>query len=127
MTRKGLIEAFGPEVGARCDDLIRGKIDVTEHPAVLAWVAGCHHDPRRNPNARAEVMLCALDAELEGYGVEAIEGRYVDRYNQNIQAIYSNQGDTYTTTILYDNERGKYLITSWGDWIERHGRRREVA
>ena len=98
-----------------------------EDPAVVNWAAQCYHDPRESHEGRAECRLEALNRIIGGSGVEPIRGRYVDRYHQDIQAAYVNMGDTYATTILYDNERGTWSVTSWDNWVERHGGAREVA
>jgi hypothetical protein len=63
------------------------------------------------------------DGLLEGYGVEPIRGDWVDNYYGDIVALYVNTGDTYNPTILYDVNAGKFLVTSWGDWVERYGDR----
>jgi hypothetical protein len=106
-------------------DLMRTDASLT-HPAVVAWAEQCYHDPRRNSDSHAECQMVAINAELEGYGVEAIEGRYIDHYHHNIQAAYVNMGDTYTPTILFDNERRMFRVTNWGDWVEQNQRRRGI-
>ena len=72
----------------------------------------------------------AVDAVLEdvnvaigGYGVEAIEGGWHDRYYQNIVALYVNRGDSYAGTVLYNATTNRFVITSVGDFVERNGRR----
>ena len=121
-----LIEAFGVDKGTTVYALLKGTTDYKVHPAVVKWAEQCYHDPRDSSNAKAECLMVAIDAELETYGVEAIRGRYVDRYHQDVQATYCNTGDTYATTILYDCEDDRMLITAYGDWIETHSER-EVA
>lgn len=116
-----------PATADRIIGLIHGSIDYREHPAVVAWAKQCYHDPRDSDQSRPECIMRAIDAELGTYGVEAIEGRYVDRYHGTIQATYCNTGDTYATTILYDCEDQKYRLTSWGDFVERFGDRRQIA
>jgi len=125
-TRARLIEAFGDN-GAECYALLKRIKDCREHPAVVQWAEQCYHDPRESPQAYAECLMCALNAVLDGYGVEAIRGRYVDRYHQDIQAVYINFGDSYDLTLLLDHETDRVLVTSFGDWVERYGDRREVA
>ena len=126
-TQKRLIVAFGPEKGTAIYRLASGSEDCREHPAVVAWANQCYHDPRSSSRAYPECLLLAINAVLEGHGTEPIEGRYVDRYHQNVQAEYVNMGDTYNTTILIDHETDRMLITSWGDWVEKYGDKREVA
>lgn len=57
---------------------------------------------------------------LGGFGVEAIqpEGAWVDSYWREAILYYVNMGDTYRPTIAYDTDRGEFLITSWGDFLE---------
>jgi hypothetical protein len=47
----------------------------------------------------------------------------LDRYWGDVVALYVNTGDTYSTTIVYDVERDKFYVTSWGDWVEAWERR----
>lgn len=129
MNPKQLSEALNieHETATRIVGLITGRVDYKVHPAVIKWAEKCYHDPRDNANSRAECIMEAINAELQGYGIESIVGRYVDRYHQNVQAIYVNMGDTYNTTILHDNEKGKFIFTSWGDWAERNSTRRKLV
>jgi len=63
---------------------------------------------------------------MMAFGVEALrdENAWVDGYWQNTIALYVNKGDTYDTTLLYDTENNRFLITSWGDfyesWLYKH-------
>jgi hypothetical protein len=126
-SRQKFAEAFGPERGFAAYRLAKGLDDPRQHPAVVAWAEKCYHDPRENPQAYGECLLTALDAVLGGYGYEPIRGRYVDRYHQDIQASCVNMGDTYTTTVLLDHETDRLVITSCGDWYERHERNRQLV
>lgn len=79
------------------------------YPKTGAWVRSCY-----NPPGGIETRMALLNEELDAYGVEAIfqEGeKWPD-------LEYVNMGDAYVTTILYDRTRLKYLLMSWGDWIE---------
>jgi len=59
-----------------------------------------------------------------GHGVEAIQGDYwVDNYYHDIVALYVNMGDTYAATILYVTAEDKWVLTTWGDWVERNTRK----
>jgi hypothetical protein len=72
-----------------------------------------------DPDA-ADAALETADAMLDGMGVEPLtpENAYVDRYYNNIVALYVNMGDTYAPTILYDTEYEQFMVTSWGDFLE---------
>lgn len=78
-------------------------------------------------NKRAEKALEEVDKLINGHGVEAIEGDYVDSYHQNIVATYVNMGDTYNTTVLYETATGRFFITTWGDWVERNERKYNIS
>lgn len=76
--------------------------------------------------SRAFPALLAVSDLIGGYGVENLEGRendYDAGYYGNSQAEYVNMGDTYSPTLLFDNETGQYIWTSWGDFVESHRRR----
>lgn len=58
--------------------------------------------------------LTAADDMLSGHGVETIwQGK------DKPSCLYINRGDTYTDTLLWDDWREQFCITSWGDWFER--------
>lgn len=113
---------FNKPQARRLRRLMKGETDPLSYSSVGGWVAQCY-----NPPPEAELIMEALNAELEGEGVETIRGRYVDSYHQDIQAAYVNMGDTYDLTILLDHETENYLLTSWGDWVETHERTRELV
>lgn len=114
-----MLKKFFPEDTAK---KIRGIITKEIAPemfkSVQLWIAECYNRP-----SDPELQMCALDEVLGGFGVEAIRGGYVDRYHQNIQAVYVNMGNTYDLTILFDNKTQKFVLTSWGDWVESHEKR----
>jgi len=75
----------------------------------------------RAMNSRRELdpALKEIDRLIGTHGVEAIRGdAHVDNYFYDVVALYCNAGDTYTTTILYDTDRNRFYVTSWGDWVE---------
>jgi hypothetical protein len=66
-----------------------------------------------------ECRMSALNELLLTHGVEAIRtSEHIDRYHFDIRAGYLNTGDTYNTTILLDHRDNKWLLTSWGDFVE---------
>jgi hypothetical protein len=66
-----------------------------------------------------ECRMSALNELLLTHGVEAIRtSEHIDRYHFDIRASYLNTGDTYNTTILLDHRDSKWLLTSWGDFVE---------
>lgn len=61
------------------------------------------------------------------HGVEALRGDYqVDRYYYDIVALYVNTGETYDRTLLYETDTGRFVLASWGDWVERYGHRYQI-
>ena len=119
---KSLKRFFPLDQSRKLRALMDGSADPLEYPGVAAWVGQCFNPPRR-----CELVMAAVNEEIGGFGVEAIRGRFVDSFFQDIQAEYVNLGDTYDMTILRDNETGNYRLTSWGDWVEANDKRRELV
>ena len=113
-SRKALEAAF-PGKGAVLRATLEGSIPCGSYASVRKLRAACRYPPR----AQYE-METALNELLEGSGAEALPYNFAP---PNPDAVYINMGDTYTTTLLYDYQRGKWIITSWGEWIERQERR----
>lgn len=98
-------------------NLLEGKIEPRElSPACDRWVRQCHNDP-----SHVEQVMCAADEWLGTYGVEAIFGDSVTEPRFS----YCNTGDTYALTLIYDHSKGRYLVSSYGDEIERAERNGE--
>ncbi len=70
--------------------------------------------------------LGRLNDVLDGYGVETIQGRFVNKLFRTTQALYINLGNPYEPTVLYDTEQGRFIIGAWGDWFERYEVSREL-
>ena len=113
--------AFGRDKGLEVRKLLDGRKDPMDYDAVSDWVNRCY-----TRHSDDELVFRALNSVLGTFGVEAIEGRWVDRYHMEIQAVYLNTGDTYATTLLLDHETGNVHLTSWGDWVEANERKREL-
>jgi hypothetical protein len=62
-----------------------------------------------------------------GYGVEAIHGKYVDRYYQDIVGLYVNTGDTYNGTLLFNTITEKFSLTTMGDFVEKYSDRYQIG
>ena len=62
-------------------------------------------------------VLRAADRMMDGFGVE-----YIRSSNDTVRTPdgldYVNMGDTYDLTLVYDHNKGKYVVTSWGDIVE---------
>ena len=62
----------------------------------------------------------AANEVIGGHGVEALEcehGPHGPRMEPH--AVYINMGDTYITTLIREHT-GRYIVSSWGDYVERH-------
>jgi len=70
--------------------------------------------------------LNAVDALIKGHGIEVIRGEYYNNYYGDALALYINMGDTYAPTLLYMVRTGSWVVTSWGDWVERNERRYKI-
>jgi hypothetical protein len=71
---------------------------------------------------RPIACLKKLNRLLCNYGIEYLEDRKDDQHN--MYGIYfSNTGESYATTILYDMDKGRFFISSWGDVVEKNERR----
>jgi hypothetical protein len=59
------------------------------------------------------LQLWTIDRLLDCHGLEMI-GSTSDGLE------YCNTGDTYMSTVGYDYKKGKFVVTSYGDWVERN-------
>lgn len=76
----------------------------------------------------ADRALEYVDRVIDASGIEAIRGDYwVDRYYGEIVGLYVNTGDTYSGTVVYDTEKGRFDVTTWGDWVEKNERRYRIS
>lgn len=85
-------------------------------PKTVAWVRSCYNQP-----SCREIRLQALNEAIDGFGVETIGD--VNNYPPVIHAEYVNTGDTYSPTVVRDNATGRYILTTWGDFMERNERK----
>jgi len=107
------LEAAFPGKGKELRELLTKQRKTTDYKSVRDWISKCYNMPRYQ-----ERLEVAVNEVLGGYGSEAIFGGGV-----RPAMTYVNMGDTYITTLIYDYRRGSWLISSWGDWIEREERR----
>ena len=77
----------------------------------------------RLPCLRADVAMDYSDHVMEGFGVEHVEGSELDAYWRTTRLLYVNMGDPYDATLLFDPQLDRFLLGSWGDYVERYGRR----
>ena len=98
--------------------LLDGRLDPDTFESVQQWVSRCY-----NPPSRQDRVEVALNELLDMYGVESIQGEWVDRYYGHTVAIYLNTGDSYLPTLLFDTDKERWYVTSVGDWIEAEERK----
>jgi hypothetical protein len=76
---------------------------------------------------RVYQTLCFASEALGAFGVEPINGagHYSDSWLDGSRPIaeYVNMGDTYDTALLFDYTAGRFVVTSWGDWVEARERK----
>lgn len=76
-------------------------------------------ETRLTPSAYLE----HLNSQIDAHGVEAVwdnHGELSTRWGDGGPvAEYINTGDTYSATVLWDDEENRFFLTTWGDWVER--------
>lgn len=74
-----------------------------------------------------KIRLDVINELLGLHGTDGITGDWQNGYWCNIVAAYCNTGDTYDLTVMHVrgatrwDEQGKFIVCSWGDWVEKHG------
>lgn len=63
--------------------------------------------------ARDAMARAAQELDI-GYGVE---GFCLDECGRN-GVSYIKMGDTYDVTVLFDTRHERFIVTSWGDYVE---------
>jgi len=106
-------------LAAAADDGDRLKKLVDERvPNTASYVRSLHSDPYRSRLWRNTVALHAMNAVLGTYGVEGLGpprgGDYAPPYE------YLNTGDTYAGTLIFDRDKDRLFVGSWGDVVEKH-------
>ncbi len=84
----------------------------------------CQLALRRTRHIADRDRLDAINALLEMHGTEAIRGEWQNGYWCDIVAVYCNAGDTYDTTVMQirdDFGGSRFVVCSWGDFVEKHG------
>lgn len=98
------------------------RIPLYEAKQLKKCLTGSAHPKDFKPyDTQVEATMRYANQLMHGFGVEGLrdENSWNSRYWQNTIALYVNKGDTYSTTLLYDTDKDRYLITSWGDFYER--------
>jgi hypothetical protein len=63
-------------------------------------------------------ILSAADRIIGGYGVDSIPG-------VGGALSYVDMGDAYHDTLIFDRKTNRFVVSSWGDIVERQPRRFE--
>lgn len=92
-----------------------GTIDPMSFKSVKRWVAKCYNKP-----SNEELVMEAINEVLGAFGVEGIEGEYIDSYFYNIQASYCNRGDCYDQTIILCHKYNNFLLCSYTDYVTKN-------
>jgi hypothetical protein len=80
-----------------------------------------------NNSDKVDKVLEEVNRLTDANGIEPINGDYhVDNFYHDIVALYVNMGDTYETTLLYETDKDRFLVTSWGDWVEHNERKYKI-
>ena len=88
----------------------------------------CQRALRLTRDVRECRRLEAVNTLLGMHGTEAIRGDWQNGYWGDIVAAYCNTGDTYATTVLQVRgdssfRSSRFIISSWGDFVERNGKK----
>jgi len=87
-------------------------------------VKACKLALRRTANTPEHERLEAINKLIGGHGTEGIRGDWQNGYWGDIVAAYVNMGDTYNLTVMHvrgDYGRGRFIVTTWGNWVECNG------
>lgn len=82
--------------------------------------------PTTGPGKKWEAKLTEIDKLIGTYGIEHIDYDCCRSALDNCQTpkhagfSYCNAGDTYNVTLVYDEDRGSFYVSTWGDMVERH-------
>lgn len=68
-------------------------------------------------SSSVEHVLRSASKMMDGFGVEYIRSSK-DTMRTPDGLDFVNMGDTYDLTLVYDHNKGKYVVTSWGDIVE---------
>lgn len=86
-----------------------------------------HNAYGRDSADEADEVLKLADHFMDAHGTEPIRGDYhVDGYYYDVVALYVNTGDAYSATLLYETEPERFILTTWGDWVEKNERKYRI-
>jgi len=94
---------------------------VEQVPETDSYVRSLYSSPFTNQMWRDTVALHAIDVILGGHGVEAFDPDADPDDMGPPRYEYVNMGDTYAATLIFDREKDRLSIGTWGDIAERSG------
>ena len=86
----------------------------------------CRKALRMTAGIDSQTRLEAINTLLGTHGTEAIRGDWQNGYWCDIVANYCNTGDSYDLTVMEvrtDFGGSRFIITSYGDWVEKNTKR----
>lgn len=64
----------------------------------------------------ADAPYAVISRANELLGAHGIDSVY--QGNDKPSCMYVNTGDAYACTLIYDEWRERFIVQSWGDWLE---------
>lgn len=113
-TLQRIVPGHHRETALRLRRLLDERDEPENYESVQTWIRQCYHRPRG-----LALVLEAANEILEGHGVEAIRCQGDAR----LHGEYINFGGSYVETLIYDHDVDRFLVWSWGDFVERAERR----
>jgi hypothetical protein len=112
---RALAKAVDGEGPKDLDELVEEHLPETER-----YVRSMYSDPYRSHMWRVTVALHGINEIMGAHGVEPL-GPVEMHYGPPFE--YINMGDTYVATLVYDRDKDRLFISSWGDIAERYSRK----
>ena len=89
---------------------------------VYSLNSGLYHDLDDYRFGDVHVALQIIDRVLDTHGVEYIASND-DDYTRGRGIDYANTGDAYGWTVMYDYDKHRWLLGSWGNEVEADEKR----
>jgi len=93
--------------------LMKGDIEPETIEDTDSWIRSCFNRPSQD-----ELIMHAINSVLCSFGVEVMGHDLGGFYRHAPQYSYCNSGDTYTCTVILDNETGRFIVSDIGTLIE---------
>lgn len=95
------------------------ELSTAQAEAILKPSQGLPHASAHDHSWRVCEVLHLANQALEGFGIERLH----NSTRTKTLLVYVNMGETYQKTLAYDYTKEKFVVTSWGDWVETYERR----